>query len=62
MINEYTPAEIETIRRLPDQCTLDDIIYRTNFVAQVLEGLEDAEAGRMISTEELLARVDQRSK
>ena len=55
-------ATIETIRRLPDQCTLDDIMYRINFVAQVLEGLEDAETGRVISTEELLERVDEWSK
>ncbi len=55
-------ATIETIRRLPDQCTLDDIMYQINFVAQVLEGLEDAEAGRVISTEELLERVDEWSK
>jgi predicted transcriptional regulator len=55
-------ATIETIKRLPDQCTLDDIMYQINFVAQVLEGLEDAEAGRVISTEELLERVDEWSK
>ncbi len=55
-------ATIETVKRLPDACTLDDIMYQINFVAQVLEGLEDAKAARLISTEELLKRVDQWAK
>lgn len=37
---------IETIKRLPDECSLEDIMYEIDFVAQVLEGLKDAEAGR----------------
>ena len=61
-MNTLKEATIETIKRLPDQCTLDDIMYKINFIAQVLDGLEDAEAGRLISTEELLERVDQWSK
>ncbi|MDI6793999.1 MAG: hypothetical protein QME81_14240 [bacterium] len=50
---------IETIKRLPDECELEDIMYEINFVAQVMEGLKDAEEGRLISTEELLERVEQ---
>ena len=50
---------IETIRRLPDECSLDDIMYEINVVAQVLEGLSDADRGATITTEELLERVDQ---
>jgi len=34
-------------------------MYEIDFVAQVLEGLKDAENGRLISTEELLGRVEQ---
>jgi len=37
-------------------------MYQINFIAQVLDGLEDAEAGRLMSTKELLERVDQWSK
>jgi len=55
-------ATIETIRRLPDECSPEDIMYRINLVAQVLEGIQDAEAGRVITTEELLERVDQWGK
>lgn len=55
-------ASIETIKRLPDECTIDDIMYEINFVAQVYEGLKDAEEGKLITTEELLKRVDQWAK
>ena len=49
---------INTIKRLPDDCTIDDIMYEINFVAQVYEGLEDSEKGKVITSEELLKRVD----
>jgi predicted transcriptional regulator len=49
---------IETIKRLPDECSLEDIMYEIDFVAQVLEGLKDAESGRLLTTEELLKRVE----
>ncbi len=39
-------ATIETIKRLPDGCSWEDVMYEINFSAQVLEGLQDAEAGR----------------
>lgn len=55
-------ASIETIERLPDRCSIDDIMYEINFVAQVYEGLNDADKGNMISTEELLKRVEQWQK
>lgn len=50
---------IETIKRMPDECSLEDIMYEIDFVAQVLEGLKDAEAERLLTTEELLKRVEQ---
>jgi predicted transcriptional regulator len=37
-------------------------MYEINFVAQVYEGLNDADNGNMISTEELLKRVEQWQK
>ena len=55
-------ASIETIKRLPDECTIDDIMFEINFVAQVYEGLKDAEEGKLITTEELLKKVDQWAK
>jgi predicted transcriptional regulator len=55
-------AAIETIRKMPDGCSIENIMYQINLVAQVLEGVEDAEEGRLITTEELLARVDKWAK
>ncbi len=55
-------ATIETIKRMPDGSTAEDIMREINFVAQVLEGIRDADAGRLISTEELLSRVEQWAK
>ena len=55
-------VSIERIKKLPDNCTLEDIMYEINFIAQVLEGLKDAESGRMITTDEILKRVDEWAK
>ncbi len=51
-------ATINTIKRLPEDCTIEDIMYEINFVAQVYDGLQDSENGNVISTEELIKRVD----
>jgi predicted transcriptional regulator len=53
---------IETIKKMPDGCSLENIMYQINLVAQVLEGVKDAEEGRLISTEELLTRVEKWGK
>ncbi len=42
---------IEAIKKLPDGCSTEDIMYQICFVSQVLEGLKDAEEGRVLSTE-----------
>ena len=55
-------ATIETIKRMPDGSTAEDIMREINFVAQVLEGIRDADGGKLISTEELLSRVEQWAK
>ena len=51
-------ATLSAVQDLPEACSIDDIFERVHFVAQVLEGLQDAEAGRLISTEELLDQLD----
>lgn len=42
---------IETIKLLPDGCSVEDIMYEINFVSNVLNGLRDSEEGRILSTE-----------
>lgn len=49
---------MESIERLPDDCSIDDIMYRLYVIDKVLKGIEDAESGRVITTEDLLKRVE----
>lgn len=51
-------AALDAIAALPDSSSMLDVLYRVQVVARVLEGIEDAEAGRTISTEELLEQID----
>jgi predicted transcriptional regulator len=62
IMNALKDVTLEIIRRLPDECSLEDIMYEINFVAQVLEGLKDADEGRLITTEELVNRAKQWAK
>jgi hypothetical protein len=47
----------ETVRdlldRLPDDCTLDDVLYHLHVIQAIDRGLEDVEAGRTISHEQV---------
>jgi predicted transcriptional regulator len=61
-MDKIKDAAIETIKRLPDECSVDDIMYEINLIAQVLDGLKDAEDGKILTTEELLGRVDKWAK
>lgn len=51
-------ASIASIRRLPDECSVEDIMYRVELVSRVLEGLRDMEQGRVVTTEEVLRRIE----
>lgn len=50
---------IGAIKKLPDECSFEDIMYEINFVAPVFDGLKDAQDGKLLTTEELLTRVEQ---
>lgn len=47
----------ETVRalldRLPDDCSLDDVLYHLYVVQAVARGLTDGEAGRTLSHEQV---------
>ena len=50
-------AALELLNKLPDECTWDDIMSEL-FVRQKIEaGLADAEAGRVVSHEEVFAEL-----
>jgi predicted transcriptional regulator len=50
-------ATIERIKNLPDGISVEDIMYEIDFIGQVLEGINNANEGKTVTTEELLARV-----
>ncbi|AZK60243.1 hypothetical protein [Candidatus Desulforudis audaxviator] len=55
-------AVIEAIRRLPEGCSSEEMMYQIYFVSQVMEGLNDAEQGRVLSSQEVLERIEKWSK
>ncbi len=61
-MNALKEAAIETIKKLPDNCTADDIMYEINFIAEVYDGIKDADEGKTISTDDLLKKVSEWSK
>ena len=55
------PEARQLVESLPDSATWDDLAYEV-YVRQSIEaGLADAEAGRLVSHEDALARVTSRS-
>jgi predicted transcriptional regulator len=49
---------IDTIRRMPDNSPIEDIMYELNFISKVLEGMKDADEGKVFTTDEVLRKVD----
>ena len=50
-------AALELLNKLPDECTWDDIMSEL-FVRQKIEaGIADADAGRVVSHEEVFAEL-----
>lgn len=50
---------IDSIERLPQDASLDDIIERIYFIHKVEVGLKQSEQGDVITHEELLKRIDE---
>ena len=54
----------ETVRslleRLPDDCSIEDVLYHLYVVQQIELGLADADAGRLIPHEEVARRLRQK--
>jgi predicted transcriptional regulator len=50
---------IEVIEQLPDNVPMDEIVYRLYVVNKVRRGMQDVEAGRGISSEELAREIEQ---
>jgi predicted transcriptional regulator len=53
---------IEILKNISPSASLEEIMYKINLAAQVMEGIKDAEQGKVISTDELLKRMDSWAK
>lgn len=50
---------IEAIEQLPDDVPLDEIVYRLYVLNKVRQGMQDVEAGRSISSEDLAREIEE---
>lgn len=50
---------LESIEKLPQDASLDDIIERIYFIHKIEIGLKQTDQGDVISHEELLKRIDE---
>ena len=60
MKEEKTPVKqivLEAIERSPDECSIDDIMYRVYVIDKVLKGLVDVKDGRTYTQEEMEKRM-----
>ena len=53
---------IEVLKNIAPSASLEEIMYKINLAAQVMEGIKDADEGKVISTDELLKRMDSWAK
>ena len=52
-------AKQQAIEQLPDNVPMDEIVYRLYVLNKVHQGLDDVDAGRVISNEALAAEIEQ---
>jgi hypothetical protein len=50
----------DLLDRLPDDCTLDDVLYHLYVVRSIQNGLSDADAGRVIPHAEVVEALRRR--
>jgi hypothetical protein len=49
---------LEVLKNISPSASLEEIMYRINLAAQVMDGVKDIDQGKVISTEDLLKRID----
>ena len=52
-------AALRLIEQLPDDATLDDIMYAVYVRKQIERGLRDVEAGNTVSNEDVMREIDE---
>lgn len=49
---------IHAIERLPDDVPLDEIVYRLYVLSKVQQGVQDVDAGKSVSSEDLAREIE----
>jgi predicted transcriptional regulator len=57
---EAKQAVRELLEKLPDDCTLEDVLYHLYVLQRISQGLADAESGRLIPHEQVEQELRQR--
>lgn len=50
---------IELAKRVPDECTWDDVMYQIHVRQKIEEGMRDIAEGRVFSHEEVFAEFEE---
>jgi predicted transcriptional regulator len=57
---EAKQAVRDLLDKLPDDCTLDDVLYHLYVLQQISQGLADADSGNLIPHEQVEQELRQR--
>jgi predicted transcriptional regulator len=57
-MNLIKEAVLELARRLPDECTWDDVMYQIYVRQKIEAGIKDADEGRTVSHEEVFEEFE----
>lgn len=60
MIRNLKKEIIELIKKLPDDITLNDIIYHLYVKQKIIKGLKDIEQGKTVTNEEVMEKAKKR--
>ena len=59
MSTNVKEAVLDIAKKLPDDCSWEDVMYQVYVRQKIQEGLDDAENGRVVSDEEVFAEFGQ---
>jgi len=58
MTNTVKEAVLDLAKKLPDDCSWDDVMYQVYVRQKIQDGLKAAEEGRVVSDEEVFAEFE----
>ena len=60
-MNSIKEAVLELAKRLPDECTWDDVMYQIYVRQKIEAGIKDADEGRTVSHDEVFEECESSS-